>query len=232
MNIIALCAYRNAHELLPDFLDCLVGHVDGAMMLDDGSDTRDGIGICERHPLVIASIEDAESFDHAPHSREIENRKELLKVALRRGATHVLCLDADERVEQTMLAEMRSMDGPGPLAYSVQARDLWDNADHYRTDGVWGTKRKVILFELLPFASYWNDGRLHCPWTPPEIAYRVIPTQFNLYHFGSLTAELRQARVAKFNAIDLLKKFQADYDYLANVDNLTLERIPEGRGWK
>ena len=234
MRIFCLCAFRNAADVLPDFLDHLRGHVDGVILLDDGS-TDDGYKICEAHPTVTGLITDKQVVEHAPHARETENRELLLREAYKRGADWVLCMDADERVEKNMLREMRALLDKVPQcgAVSVKVCDLWNDLGHYRTDARWAGKRKEILFWIQPFSSYWPKGSLHCRWRPPEIHAPVFDSFYNLYHLGSLTKELRAARVEKFLEIDSNPpRFQEDYNYLADETGLKLEKIPEGRGWK
>lgn len=232
MKLIALCAFRDAEHLLPEFLDHLVGHVDGALLVDDASKTDAGYNICQAHPLVM-NLGRGKPMDHAPHAYESECRNMLLRVAQTEGASHVLCLDCDERLELGCLRGLRSWIAEMPNhALEVQLRDLWNGLDQYRTDPPWDSKRKVVLFPLKPFDKYYPANSLHQPWMPPGQDTPIWPTTFNLYHLGSQTPELRRARVAKFNAIDARKAWQADYDYIASENGLTVEKIPDGRNYR
>lgn len=237
MKILALCAFRNAHDLLPEFLDHLKGHVDGTIMYDDCSQDG-GLGICEDHDVVTMTIEDTSGKLHPPHSTEVENRWFLLKEAMKQDADWILALDVDMRCEKKFLTALPHLIEQEPQSiYSIRLRDLWGSMDQYRTDGPWAWKRLLALFPCPredDMTHYYQPGTLHQPWVPPQMGFRLPVTEldYSIYHLGSLTPEMRAARVAKFNAIDGQHKFQADYNYLADEAGLQLEQIPAGRGWK
>ena len=83
-------------------------------------------------------------------------------------------------------------------------------------------------------AHYYQPGVLHQPWVPPQMGFRLPVTEldYSIYHLGMVTPEMRAVRVAKFEVIDSNHRFQSDYSYLADESGLTVQRIPEGRGWK
>ncbi len=234
VKIACLCVFRDAKDLLPGFLQCVTNYVDQMFFFDDRSaEPARPIGIYSERLYG----RDYDPDDDAPHKYESENRELLLRKALDFGVTHVLTLDVDERPEKGFLRELRRgvkafvKEGENP-AISLQVRDLWGDLNKYRTDWIWATKKKVVLFPLKPFDKYWAPGDLHRPWMPPGQEGIVMHTQFNLYHLGSMTPELRAARAAKFDVVDPEHKWQADYSYLAKEDGIVLETIPEGRGWR
>jgi hypothetical protein len=224
MKILALCAFRDAAQYLPEFVGHLRAHVDGILMINDGS-VDSGEVLVSGDPLVKLGTQLFSG--HPQHLHEIKNRKSLLLWALREGADYVLCLDADERCEFEFLKSMREL-ACWKLSYSLHVRDLWNSEDQYRTDGVWSAKRKEVFFPIYP---YWGVEELHCPWRFVDCPAPTTPTRFHLYHLGSLTPELRKARVDKFHAIDPNHVWQSDYNYLADETGLQLEKIPKDRGW-
>jgi hypothetical protein len=231
MRLFCLCAFRDASAHLKEFMDCLRDHFDGVLFFDDCS-SDNSVNITQHDPIVWRVMQRREPGP--AHKFESQNRLSLLKEAAILGGTHCLVLDADERLELGMLKGLRkTLETVHNAAFSVHLRDLWGGLDRYRTDGVWALKRKVICFPLIPeqIEPYYQPGVLHQPWMPPTQRTMEVKTTFNLYHLGSITPEMRKARVAKFEQIDSEHKFQADYSYLACEQNLQLETIPAGRGW-
>jgi hypothetical protein len=226
MSLVALCAFRDAEEWLPGWFDALHGLVDGAILLDDSS--QDGsVRCCEANPLTLKIIRRFER--HAAHYREIENRETLLREALKFGAARVLCLDADERVETNFFRLIRGVDTD--TVFSLRVRDPWNSLTRYRVDGIWNQKRKFVCFPCVEFKQYFLPQSLHARWPPPCLnSNPKEETEFNLYHLGSLTPELRQKRVAKFLKVDLANS--AQYLYLNDESGAIFVDIPEDRRWQ
>lgn len=234
-RIIVLCCYQNATAYLEEFVSHLEPYVDSFLFLDDRSDpsSRDTAARMIYGWKKVDGVIQRRCRYPDPFMFESRNRALLLREALSEGATHVLCADADERFENTFLRNMRYIVENNPLdAYSLQVRDLWNSPDQYRIDNPWNSKRKAILFdaELIAEGNHLPQSKLHAPWMttiPPK------PLEWNLYHLGSMTPELRAERVRRHNEADPEKKFQSiGYDYLADESGLQLEAIGPGRGWR
>lgn len=231
-KIVCLCVFRDAVDYLPEFIAHVRDYADSLLFLDDRSNPLASLecrNIIGDEPKASGLISRTGRTGD-PFAFESTNRRILLNEALDNGASHVLCLDADERVEKRVLESLRNDAAIGCPCVRVWVRDLWNSENQYRVDGVWGRKNKGIMWPVSAIKNCVSaDTGLHQPWlpTPPQ------PTWGNLYHLGSLSYGDRAARVARHKAADPTNKFQAiGYDYLANEEGLTLETIPEGRGWK
>lgn len=232
MKIICLCCFRNAHSYLPEFFSHLREYVDGFIVMNDRSDMADD-SIAVTLDLKVITMLRRRSQNYAPFAYEQQNRRILLGEAGDEGADWVLCLDADERLELNFLRSMRELcESRSTSVISVRVRDIWNKYGEFRTDGIWGNKRKSILFDLNYCDDYKNPPiGLHQPWVNTTIQ-PVEHTDFNLYHLGSATGPLRAKRVRQHNQADPDKRWQSiGYDYLAKEDGLTLESIPEERLW-
>lgn len=229
--IACLCYYRDASGDIRDFVSHINPHVDRMFFLDDRSspDKRDRsidaiYQTSKVHGFIYRGSRYSDQFAH-----EAQNRRILLNEADACGFTWVLTLDCDERLELQFLRDLRGICEGGEMAgYSLHVRDLWNTPMQYRTDGVWATKRKTILFNIGGTHKFDHPVGLHQPWL------NTSPTAdlgYNLFHMGSLTPELRAERVKRHEAADPTHKWQADYKYLAEETGLQLERIPEGRNW-
>ncbi|HYO62420.1 MAG TPA: glycosyltransferase family 2 protein [Pyrinomonadaceae bacterium] len=230
VKVVALLAFRDEEAYLPGFFAHLRHYVSEFIVLDDNSADRSAdIARAQPRTLLLTRRDDA---PHPDHYFEVDNRRALLSAALERGADWVLCCDADERHERRFLEELPSLARGRGEAYALRVRDLWDGGDQYRVDSWWGEKAKFVLFPSAPFADYHPSHALHTSWVPPGVR---CPDEnildYNLYHLLSLRRPERLGRLAKFKAIDPDSRYQPriGYDYLADEDGITLEKIPPGR---
>lgn len=231
MKIIALCCFRNASGYLGEFLAHLAPHVDGFLFLDDRSNKSEAQSARELigdYPKATTLINRAGRTSD-PFAYETRNRAILLREAIAEGATHVLCLDADERLEKRFLDNIRNICQESVSSHAVRVRDLWNSTTHYRIDPPWCHKSKSVLFDIYESIRIPSDQELHQEWleSSPEENEPV----YNLYHLGSLTAGLRAERVRRHEAADPERRYQPDYKYLNDSTNLKLEAIPDGRNW-
>lgn len=232
MKIVGLCAFRDAASYLPGLIENLGSALDCVIWADDGS--MDGsAGIAESSPITldILTRKRGEMFSH-----ETENRALLLKRALAYGADWVLCMDADFRFEKRFLnsLEMIARDNEYTPVVWLKLRDLWNAENQYRVDGIWSHKTQPLLFRCVPFNEYHLPGTLHSQWVPPWMKQDALQshTDWNVYHLGSLTPELRRQRVENFNRVDAAKHYQSDYSYLCDETGLQVEKICPCRGFQ
>lgn len=233
-RIVALMQLRDEARLLPGCLEHLRGFVDGVIALDDGS--TDGTGaILARDPLVLDRIVNPAVAAHSWN--EPENQRRLVERAHAMGFDWVFCVDADERAERALLRQLRALAGsaPGdrPTCIDVVFRELWDSPLQYRTDGLWGLKRRARFFSLPSRVTYAPREGLHGQWYPEEIrsAGAMISLRYQLYHLKSIRRADRIARRDFYSRHDPDMRHQPiGYDYLAEEGaGLTLERIGPGR---
>jgi len=230
MKIIALCCYRD-YNVTP-LHKHLEPYVDGMIFMADQSMFGTSALYLSVQPNV--TVFSRQSQNKAPFAHEGQNRRLLLQEAEDQGADWVLCLDADERMELNFLKELPKLCAKAsrPI-YTVRVRDIWNqDGTNYRTDGIWGKKRKAVLFPL-PNKDIYRlvPGALHQPWIHSE-GQHVEDLDFNLYHFGSMTPLMREDRVKKHNDADPEKVWQRiGYDYLKDETGLTTEVIPNHRLW-
>jgi len=114
----------------------------------------------------------------------------------------------------------------------VEFRELWEGIDQYRSDGIWGTKGAPALVRnwmleqriTLPDLTMrlhrraWNEDR--------KAAHTKADAKYAVYHFGSLTRALREARVEKYRRADPTNRFQRDYSYMLDDSGIQLSKVP------
>ncbi len=230
-RIIALVAFRDEMDYLPDFFANVAPHVDGIIALDDQS--IDGSAeFVAAQPSVLELLTVAHGDqDELEDGR---NHRALTEAAWKHGADWLLGLDADERLEQDFRAraevELRRAQDAGTNAMWLHFRELWDSPDQYRADGIWATKRKACLFRSSP-DHHFDERRVHAFWAsmppPPEDWPQA---DLNIYHLRMLHPEDRAARRQRYRRIDPDNIWQPiGYDYLLDETGLEVERVAEGR---
>jgi hypothetical protein len=218
---------------LPGFLRNVAPQVDGIIALDDGS--SDGSAdLLAGHDAVIELLRNPSD---RPSWDEVGNHRALIKAALRHAAEWVVCVDADERLEQDFRARAERVIARGGLlgysAYAVRLRELWDDPSQYRVDGIWGRKMVARLFRARQDHEF--DFRPLHGLKPPLQARRGgrFPTaDLTLYHLAMISAEDREARRRKHEAADPDRRWQSiGYAYLTDARGLALRSLQPGRGF-
>lgn len=224
--IAVLCTY-NEQLNIDGCLNHLEKYVDKIVIFDDGS-TDQTIAIAQKHKKVARIIENP----HKTFWNERKNRETVLQEAFlvsQKENVWALCVDADERFEQSFLTNLRSIIkeyANEKSALALHFRELWDNPDQYRTDGVWGQKRKAILFELSDQMTFDYPQEHHIPWYYRELHDKEILLDYNIYHLKMIKPRDRKKRADLYNRLDPDKKMQPiGYDYLTDTTGIELTKI-------
>jgi hypothetical protein len=232
-RLIALLAVRDGMRYLPGFLRNVAPQVDGIVALDDGS--SDGSAeLLAGHEAVIELLRNPSD---RPAWDEVANHRALIGAALRHGAHWVVCVDADERLEQQFRTRAERVIARGRLlgcsAYAVRLRELWDDPGQYRVDGIWGRKMVARLFGLR--ADHEFDPRpLHGLKAPLQALRcgRFPKADLNIYHLAMLRIADREARQRRYEAADPDRRWQSiGYKYMTDPRGLTLRSLRPGRGF-
>ncbi len=232
-RLLALLAVRNGMRYLPGFLRNVAPQVDGIVALDDGS-TDGSAELLSGHGAVLELLRnpvDRPSWD------EVGNHRALIAAALRHAADWVLCVDADERLEEAFRARAERVIARGALlgysAYALRLRELWDSPGQYRVDGIWGRKSVARFFRLR--ADHEFDPReLHAHKAPMQgmRGGRFPTTDLTIYHLAMQHADDRAARRARYEQADPDNRWQRiGYAYLTDTSGLALRALPRGRGF-
>lgn len=161
---------------------------------------------------------------------EGQRKATLRRLARQKGADWILHCSPDERYEDAAGNVFREI-VEGPLTTTVYGADLREmyTVDAYRTDGIWGTKKQYRLIPLHPDFD-WGFAAIQQSMRPSNA--ELVKLDLNLYHFKHLTEEAAKVRAAVFRALDPDNEQQfVGYDYLTDTKDMTLEQIPEGRGY-
>jgi glycosyltransferase involved in cell wall biosynthesis len=233
VRLLALLAVRDGMRHLPGLIRNVAPQVDGIVALDDGS--RDGsaelLAECDAVLELLRVSPDRPDWD------EVGNHQALVAAAHRHAAEWILCVDADERLERDFRDRAERVIRRGRLlgysAYAVRLRDLWDEPDRYRVDGIWRHKAVARLFRAREDHEF-DPRPLHALKAPLQARRRGrFPlADLNLYHLGMLHPEDRAARRRRYEVADPGRRWQPiGYEYLTDLRGLKVQRIPVGRGY-
>lgn len=232
-RILALIAVRNGMRYLPGFLRNVAPQVDGIVALDDGS-TDGSAELLAAHGAVLELLRNP--LDR-PAWDEVGNHRALIAAALRHAADWVICVDADERLEEDFRRRAERVIARGGLlgysAYALRLRELWDAPGQYRADGIWGRKMIARFFRLRPDHEF-DPRELHGHKAPMQgMRNGRFPTSdLTIYHLAMLHAADRAARRARYETADPDNRWQRiGYSYLTDERGLELRALPRGRGF-
>lgn len=218
---------------LPGFLRNVVPHVDGIVALDDGS-SDESAALLESHDAVIELLRNPVD---RPGWDEVGNHRALIQGALRHAADWVVCLDADERVEENFRTRAERVIARGRLlgyaAYAVRLRELWDDPRQYRVDGIWGRKMVARLFRLREDHAF-DERPLHGIKAPLQAlrGSRFPRADLTIYHLAMIRSEHREARRRRYEEADPDRRWQPiGYEYLTDLAGLTLRATQRGRSY-
>ena len=93
MKVVALLPFKNENWVLPSYLHSVTEIVDEIIAIDDGS-IDNSAEILKDAGAKVYSSEKLKNFNSGWSEGSI--RAELLKLGRESGATHYICLDADE----------------------------------------------------------------------------------------------------------------------------------------
>jgi glycosyltransferase involved in cell wall biosynthesis len=191
------------HRYLSQVLGRLKGHIDEAVIIDDGSSDHT-VEMCQRilRDIPLHIIENEESL----FSSESVLRKQQWDETIKTQPDWILNLDADELLEDSFWKTVQQhIDHPEYDMYCFRLYDMW-NATHYREDEYWNahTTYRPFLMRYQPAFHYvWNDSNQHCGRFPLNIfSLKKAEKESRIQHFGWAREEDREAKFKRYQDLD------------------------------
>jgi glycosyltransferase involved in cell wall biosynthesis len=202
--VFAIFSYRYDVVLVPGLIENLRPSIHGYVSLEDKAD---------------------ELFSDEPARRRL-----LLNAAKRAGAAWALAIDPDERVEHALGERIAEFTSRPRTCWTFNLREMF-TPDAWRDDGLWGRKKLMRLFPVLPDLEV-DSAALHGRWIPAQPGLDERHTGLNIYHLRMADPRRRQARRDLYATNDPDRLYQTiGYDYLADTRGMQLSPIPKGRGF-
>lgn len=238
VKLLCVLKARNEEKFLPGLFASLRNFVQGFVVLDDGStDLTPQIIKAEEKVVSVLTNPQRPKDQTFVWKSEKEINRQLLIAARKLGADAVFCCDADERYELAFLQSLNALARKAVrhnFCLGLKFRELWDRPDTFRHDGIWGSKKKFILFPLADEMVFAQTGhsKLHVPWYYDALARRLLPTKYNAYHLKMVFSEAREARKNLYEKHDPNHECQSiGYQYLTEMEGLQLARIDPSQAY-
>jgi hypothetical protein len=171
-----------------------------------------------------------------PWGHEGELRSRQRRLCRDRGATWVLFIDPDERIEdraaEVVPAALERAHRRDVIGFPL--REMW-TPTAYRVDGQWAAKKpRRRLINLANPSAVYPHKPIHCGLAPAGVRRRItLPV--NLYHLKNIEPANRVQRAEAYLAADPEFRHQRregrDWSWLHDEAGLELEEIPAGRGF-
>lgn len=227
-RIICQMRIKNEERWLNEVLDQIALVADGIVILDDGS-TDSTPAICRAHPAVI-------EYHHQSNLPldEVRDKNFLLQMALKHDPDWLLCMDGDEVLEDTaaerMLTAIRHCP-PQVSTLDIQFLYMWDDLQHYRTDGIYRRIFHHRLFSLsgqdrerLTFTPSGYGGNLHCESVPPNLKGKSAEIDVRVKHLGYMHRTDRARKYAWYCSNDPRHASQGYYEHLLDQPGMTIDQ--------
>ncbi|NLY43355.1 MAG: glycosyltransferase [Clostridiaceae bacterium] len=200
---LAMMVRNEAGNLLERVLSHAAKYIDKAVILDDASDDNT-VEICEK---VLSGIPTRIISNRESGFRnEINLRKQLWDMTVETDPDWILCLDADEIFEDSIIDHIGSLiNQPNFDYYAFRLYDFW-NESQYREDKLWQAHRfyRPFLVRYQPNFDYiWNEKPLHCGRFPMNITQlEGCQCNIRLRHYGWATPALREKKYKRYMELD------------------------------
>ncbi|MGF7047711.1 glycosyltransferase involved in cell wall biosynthesis [Paenibacillus sp. DS2015] len=188
---------------LNQMLNSLKGHIDEAVIIDDGS-SDNTIALCreilEGIPLHI--IQNEKSM----FAGEVELRKKQWNETIKTNPDWILNLDADEILEEGFWVNAQQLINNKKYDfYCFRLYDMWDEK-HYREDEYWNAQSiyRPFLMRYQPDFNYtWNETAQHCGRFPMNTSsFPKAGSEFRVQHLGWATQEDRAEKYVRYQLLD------------------------------
>jgi hypothetical protein len=219
--VLSMVVRDEADGPLADVLRHAATYVDAAVIVDDGS-ADDTVAVCRAalgdlpHEIV--------PLGRSLFGREHELRRLQWEHALAAGADWILCLDADERFEDSIAGHIRALvDQTEVDAVAFRLYDMWDER-RYRTGPHWDAHEihRTLLVRPVPgMDPTWPEADQHAGRLPPAV--HGLATWLGtdrVRHLGWATPERRRVKLARYRRLDPDARWgsAAQYDSILDED--------------
>ena len=218
---LSMIVKNEGKRYLNQVLNSLRGHIDDAVIIDDGS-TDNTIQICQEilQGIPLRIIQNGQSM----FANEVELRKKQWRETIKTNPDWILNLDADEILEDGFWDNAESLINRRDIdLYFFRLYDMW-NETHYREDKYWSAHSiyRPFLMRYQPRFHYtWNETPQHCGRFPINaLLFPKTTSEFRVKHFGWATKTDREAKYKRYKLLDpdAVYGSRGQYDSIMDVN--------------
>lgn len=206
---------------LKQVLKSLCGHIDKAVIIDDGS-TDNTVSICKEIlkgiPLLL--VQNTKSM----FNDETTLRQKQWSETIKTNPDWILNIDADELIEESFWKDKQAfIDDPRYDIYNFRLYDMW-NDTHFRDDEYWQAhcSYRPFLVRYQPdFPYQYNTIPQHCGRFPMNLfSHPKANLEYKIKHFGWATEKDRIAKEERYRRLDpdAIYGIQKQYDTIMDKD--------------
>jgi glycosyltransferase involved in cell wall biosynthesis len=188
---------------LSQMLNSLKGHIDEAVIIDDGS-TDNTIKICQKilQGIPLHIIQNEQSM----FANEVELRKKQWSETIKTNPDWILNLDADEILENGFWDNVENLINRRDIDFCCfRLYDMW-NETHYREDEYWNAHsiyRPFLMRYQSHFNYIWNETPQHCGRFPINtFSFLKAKSELRVKHFGWATEDDRSEKYKRYQLLD------------------------------
>jgi hypothetical protein len=200
---LSMIVKNEGKRYLKKVLNGLKGHIDEAVIIDDGS-IDNTIQICQEilQGIPLHIIKNEQSM----FANEVELRKNQWNETIKTNPDWILNIDADEMFEDSFWDNVRKLINQKDYDYyCFRLYDMWSET-HYREDDYWNSHSiyRPFLLRYQPRFNYiWKETPQHCGRFPANILSLPMATsEIRLKHLGWATKEDREEKYKRYKNLD------------------------------
>ncbi len=215
VSLACLLPARNCVADLPGYLESVGRFADFVIALDDGS-TDETSALLQASPQVKRLLRSPRRDSYVGWD-DATNRQRLLDAAVELGVDWALFLDADERIDESDGAALRTFvdtQANRSCAYGLRCFRMVGDTDHYDRAELWVYR----LFAPAEDRRTLPASKLHLVPVPEEIPRSDwVRTTIRIKHLAGLDEARRTARLRKYDEADPGRVWQRDYRSLVEA---------------
>lgn len=206
---------------LKQMLNSLKGHIDEAVIIDDGS-CDDTIIICREilNGIPLHIIEN----DKSMFENEVDLRKKQWNETIKTNPDWILNLDADEIIEESFWDNAQKLINNRDYDfYCFRLYDMWSKT-HYREDEHWNAHsiyRPFLMRYQSEFNYTWNEIPQHSGRFPINtFSFPRATSEFKIKHLGWATEEDRVIKYKRYQLLDpdSIYGIKEQYDSIMDIN--------------
>lgn len=201
--LVAACRVKDGADYIEATLDRVSQMADEIVVLVSKLTTDNTKEICKKFPKVVLLEDDT---DDQPGAKEADSRNRVLQMAYSRHPDWIHSFDHDEVPSKFFVKNVDKLlnpQNPEIMLWAFPIVQLWNSANQWRIDGLWGRFWQGRMFRALPGLAINNPNNLfHCGSHPTFPQQNVETVPYKIVHYGNVDSVVRKKKYERYTKID------------------------------